>query len=283
MSINLSTLVVDKFETEVRHDFQQNISKLRDSVLVKDASGASTVKFNRMNKGTTYKRGAIHTPIPLANIGTSRPTVTVEDYTISEMTDIFLNNKVNFDERQELVKLIRSSLNRRMDQLIIDALNNATITNVVANNISGSVEDLTVAALREAALLLDKNNVPMEDRVAAIHASGMHNLTGDTSVTSSDFVVNQPLMSGGVGAYYGFNFRTFGDLDEGGLPIDGSLDRTNFIWQKGAVGLAVNMEPRVEVNYDPAYGAHRVTGFLSANALVIDQEGIVEVTTRETA
>ena len=92
--------------------------------------------------GTAYERTAIQTPIPVADIAHTPATATVKNYVISELTDVFLNNQVGFDERQDLVKVIASALGRREDQIIIDALEAASTTHTVADTIGGSVPRL---------------------------------------------------------------------------------------------------------------------------------------------
>lgn len=280
MSINLSNVLVTKFESEVQHVFQEE-GILKDTVRVRDARGAQKVQFNLMGKGTTQERGAVQTPLAVANISHTPKVATVGNHYISEMTDIFLNNQVGFDERMELATSIAKALGRRMDQIIIDELDSATLTHSVADTISGSADNLTLAALREAARLLDAEGVPAEDRCLVIHPDGLHHLLADTNVTSSDFATVKALVQGDLDSYYGFNFKKVGNRSEGGLPVPTSNHRSNFFYQKMAVGLAVNMEPRIEINYEPSYGAHRVTGFLSAGAVVVDPDGAGEMITDE--
>jgi hypothetical protein len=68
-------------------------------------------------------------------------------------------------------------------------------------------------------------------------------------------------------------------MAEGGLPL-ATTDRTNYAFAKDALGVGINLE-KVEVNYEPAYGAWRTTGFLSSGAAAIDDSGIVKITSDE--
>jgi hypothetical protein len=130
------------------------------------------------------------------------------------------------------------------------------------------------------AKLMGKDGVPKQDRVIMAHTNGIHGLTGETDVKSSDFNTLNVLTNGGIDSYYGFKFLEIPDMTEGGLPL-ATNDRSNFAWQKMAVGMAVNMEPHFDIWWDGDKGAHKVTGYMSANSCLIDQKGIVEVTTYE--
>jgi hypothetical protein len=72
-----------------------------------------------------------------------------------------------------------------------------------------------------------------------------------------------------------------GDRDEGGLPKDGSSDRTCLAFHKDAVGCAVGIAPKVEVNYIPEKTSFLCSAMYSAGAVVIDTAGLVDITCRE--
>jgi hypothetical protein len=280
MSLELADEAVTQFEEEMHLVFQPSVQDLRKHFRVKDCKGAKTVQFPVLGKSTSTERTNFHTKIPVGNASHDPVTCAVKNWTVAEYTDIFLNNQVNFDERTALQESLKMSLSRRMLQLPIDVLTAATITKTVASSIGGANTDLNTAKLREGAKKLNVDGVPAPDRTLMCHTNGVHALTGETDVKSSDFNTLQVLTKGNIDAYYGFMFLQVPDMTEGGLTLS-SGDRTNFAFQKMAVGMAVNMEPAIEVWYDGDVGAHKVTGFLSANACLIDQLGIVEITTDE--
>lgn len=274
MSINLDQVLVKKFENEAIQAFQES-GKLRETVRVRDAKGAQQVQFQVIGATVTQERGAIHTPIPLADASHTPAVATVKNYTVSEMTDIFLNNQVGFDERQELVTSFAASLGRRIDQAIIDALDAHSFTNTVA---SGS-DNLNVAQMLEAARKLG-SKVPEEGRNWLCHDIGYYHFINEADVKSGDFNPNHTLPKAAIRDYAGFDIYKIADREEGGLALS-TNDRTNYAWQKMAIGLAMNMEPKIEINYEPGYGAHRVTGMISLGAVVIQDAGVVKITTDE--
>jgi len=280
MSINLDQVLVKKFEMEAIQAFQDSGTGLRNTVRLRDAKGAQKVQFQVLGKMNAQERGAIHTDIPLQDVSHTPKTATVSDFVASEMTDIFLNNQVGFDERQELVQAITSSMNRRLNQIIIDAIDAAAITKTVPDNISGSADNMTVAAVAKAAELLG-SDVPDDNRHLLMHDSGFYHFIQEDKVANSDFNHNKALAEGRAPNYLGFDIHKMGDRAEGGLPVPTSNHRTNYAWQKLAIGLAVNMEPKITIDWEPSKGAHRVTGYLSAGATVIQEDGVVEITTDE--
>jgi hypothetical protein len=114
-----------------------------------------------------------------------------------------------------------------------------------------------------------------------IHANSLASLLSETSVTSSDFNTVKALVSGEVDTFLGFKFHVLGDRTEGGLAVDGSLDRTIWAFHKQALGYAEGLGPKTEINYVPEKTSYLVNSLLSAAAVAIDAEGIVQLTCRE--
>jgi hypothetical protein len=207
------------------------------------------------------------------------------DYIAAEYSDIFHQQRVNFNERQELVQVVSGAIGRRMDQVIIDALIAASSTGTVANTIqndgtTGSATDLNVGKLRAAKKILDAKNVPMEGRTIVLHANNLSALLGLTSVTSSDFNTVKALVTGEVDTFLGFKFVTIGDRDEGGLP-KASADRTVFAFHRDSVGMAIGLNQTSRVDYIAEKTSFLVSSMFSAGSVAIDSEGIVKITCAE--
>ena len=128
---------------------------------------------------------------------------------------------------------------------------------------------------------MDTKNVPAEDRFILCHAKSMQGLLDEADVKSIDSNTVRVLATGSLDSFLGFKFITIGDRDEGGLAVDGSLDRTVLAWHKSSVGLAENMAQKTEINYIPEKASFLVNSMFSAGAVGIDAEGIVEITCRE--
>lgn len=281
MSVSLSNAFVTLFDAEVKQAYQGK-AMLVGAVRQRRGVEGSTVKFPKVGRGVATPRIAQTDVTPL-NVGFSNVTCTLGDWNAAEYSDIFSQAKVNFDERSELVQVLGNAIGRRQDQIILDALAAASGTGTVSNDIGGSDTNLNVAKLREAKKLLDKNNVPPEGRHIILHANGLASLLSETAVTSSDFNTVKALVAGEINTFLGFTFHVLGDRSEGGLAIDGSLDRTCFAFHRDAIGYAEGIAPRTEINYVPEKTSFLVNAIFSAGAVAIDSEGIVKITARETA
>lgn len=279
MSKNLNTLAVKLFEKEAIQSFQELGGKLKNYTRLRDCKGANQVQFQVLGELLSAERTAVQTPLPTVDASYTKATATVKRYTVSELTDIFDNSETGVDERMELIEAMKMSMDRRIDQMIIDALDAHSFTNTVAKDISGSADNLNVAHLTEAARLLG-SKVPEQDRVFVCHDDGYHHLINQTDVKTIDSNDKKPLVKGQLPHYYGFDLCKMADRAEGGLALS-TNDRTNYAFQKQALGLAMNIQPRIEVNYSHDYGAWRVSAFVSGGAVVIQDSGVVKITTDE--
>lgn len=274
----LSPAFITLFDAEVKQAYQGQ-AQLVAAVRQRRGVEGSSVKFPRVGKGVATVRVPQSDVTPL-NVAFSQATVNLTDFNAAEYADIFNQAKVNFDERQELVQVVANAIGRRQDQIILDALSGSSTTNLVDEDIGGADTGLNVAKLREAKKLLDKNNVPMNDRHIIIHANSLASILGETAVTSADFNTVRALVSGELNTFLGFMFHTIGDRAEGGLPIDSS-ERKLYAFHRDAVGYAEGIAPRTEINYIPEKTSFLVNAVFSAGAIAIDAEGIVEIATTD--
>jgi len=281
MALSISNAFTTIFDQEVKQAYQAS-RKLAGLVRERNAQGASTVKFPKLGKGSATVRTPQSDVTPL-NVTHSNVSATMTDYIAAEYTDIFQQSHVNFNERQELVQLVGNAIGRRMDQVVIDALDACTPA-TVANSIGGSATDMNVAKIREAAKKLNANNVPAGDRCLLMHANSLNALLGEDKATSFDFETSRALMSGSIASYMGFQILTMGDMDEGGLTIDGSSDRVAYAFHKNAVGVGMSMNQQSRVDYIAEKTSFLVASMFSAGAVAVEDStagGIVKITCRE--
>lgn len=279
--MSLSNAFVTLFDAEVKQAYQGK-AMLVGAVRQRRGVEGSTVRFPKVGRGVATPRVGQTDVTPL-NVGFSNVTVTLEDWIAAEYSDIFSQQKVNFDERNELVQVLGNAIGRRQDQIILSALASSGTSLTVSNDVGGTDTNMNVAKLRQAKALMDRANVPPTDRNVIIHANGLQSLLSETAVTSSDFNTVKALVAGELNTFLGFQFHVLGDRSEGGLAIDGSLDRTCFAFHKDAIGYAEGIAPKTEINYIPEKTSWLVAAMLSAGATTIDAEGIVSITCRETA
>jgi hypothetical protein len=277
MAINVSTAFVDLFDSEVKQAYQAE-SVLRGTMRTRTGVAGNTVKFPTIGKGVATLR-VPQTDVTQLNVTYGQVTATMEDYIAAEYSDIFQQSHINFDERSELVQVVSKSIARRMDQIMIDALNAATGTTAVATSIGGAATNMNIEKLRATAKAMNEKNVPSEGRNLLMHASQLDSLLGETEITSQDFASVKALVQGEINTFMGFNILTVGDRDEGGIPKPST--RTCFAWHKDAMGYAESMAQKTEVNYIPEKTSFLVSSLFSAGSVSIDGAGIVKISCTE--
>jgi len=277
MAVGISNAFVQLFDAEVKQAYQAS-RMLAGATRERNNVEGSVVKFPKIGKGTATVR-VPQTDVTPLNVTYSQVSATMEDYIAAEYSDIFHQAKVNFDERRELVQVVGNAIGRRMDQLVIDALNSASSPATVATTVGGAGTNLNLAKLLAAKKALDANNVPAEGRMMVIHANGLSALLDETELTSSDFATVKALSAGEIDTFLGFKFIMLGDRDEGGLPLPST--RTSFAFHRDAVGLGISMNQKSEINYVPEKTSFLVSSMFSAGAVAIDDEGIVKISSTE--
>jgi hypothetical protein len=285
MSTSLNLAAVTLFDTTVKKVYQEGYS-LRGLVREKAIPGAKTIQFPVMQKGVARTK-AVHTDVLPSNVVHAPVTATMTDWYASDYTDIFKNNQVNFNEITELAEILKMACGRRMDKILIDALDAASGTGAVSNDIGGTDTDMNFAKFVAAMGALDDNGVPEEGRTFLMNHRAYRSLLSDDEFVNSDYgqMRFDTTSQGNKKPYLGFNIVTIADRTE----TDGSLlglpkatnDVTLFAFHRDAAGLGINMDMRSEVNYIPEKLAHLSTVIFSAGGVAIDATGIVKITARQ--
>ena len=277
----LNTLEFKSFESEVHDEFIEDGGKLRSTVRVKHIAG-NQHQFPIYGSIRVTKH-SVGSEIISSNPTASKVTVTTERYTARVDTDMFLQGEVNYDALVALKPGMLSACRRKEDQIIIDALNGASLpaANSVPKNQSGSNDDLNIKMISRSAFLLDNIGVPDDNRTIVASVSGKHHLTNEADVKSIDTNSIKTLVNGNISSFYGFDFKFIGANGlEGGLPL-ASNDRTNFAYQKDAVGYAIGKDFMMFTDFVVSSVSTVIVVAFSSEAVVIDPTGVVKITTDE--
>lgn len=228
-------------------------------------------KWPQMGPAIMLPRGAPSSAIPASILDHTRVTTNFLEFVLNTPTDKFKQAEVNADEMSVLAIQHVKAIGRREDQFVIDALDNSGATTLPVDS-----SNLTLKKLRDASALLNKANVDKTDRTILIHANSLRSLLDEEELTSSDFNTVKTLMTGQVETFMGFKFITIGDRAEGGLPLSGTT-RTCFVYNKMAVGMVWQLNPEVEVDWEPVLRSHLTISALSAGADALQDPGIVKI------
>lgn len=278
MSANASTNFITSFDAMVKHAYQQT-SKLRGTVRLKTGVRGSSHKFPKMGKGLAQPRIPQTDVVPM-NVSHSTATATLTDWSAPEYSDIYDLEKLAFDERKELAYVVASAMGRRLDQLILDAMALSANSTQVGVNLGGTNTGINLTKILRAKRLLDDAGAPFENRHMAISAYGLEQALAVTQIGSADYNILRPLVDGTLKSWGGFQFHMIEARDEGGLGVATSV-RNGFAWHQDAVGLAIGIDIRTEINYIPEKTSHLINGIFSAGSVTIDTDGVYDVLSYE--
>lgn len=271
MSVNLSSVAKEEFDSEVKHAYQ-GMQTLRGCVKSRLNVVGDKYDFRLMGKGVASQRTGASADVVPMDVDHSLKVATLVDYEAPEYTDLYNSKTVNFDEVQELAQTVAGAMGRRDDQSIIDAL--ATTTTTAVGNGAAALD---LAAITAAAKALNKVEAPMEDRYFVVHEGGLNDLLNDSTITSADYNSVRLLMQGSIDTFMGFKWKIIGSgRSEGGLPLTTTV-RTGFAFHKGAVGHAVGIDMKTRVDYVPHKASWLTMGMWKAGTVLIDDEGVIPV------
>lgn len=281
------------FEREVKQAYQEEGGKLRSTVRTKLGINGKSTHFPKYGKGVAQDRGDSASDVPTMGTSTSRVEVVLQDKIAADYSDYFDEKKLNFSDRAELAKVIAAACGRCDDQFIIDAADNSSTTNIVPANFDdgSTASGLSVKKVKRAKRFLDNMGVPMKDRHFIYTPGGLDSLLDDEKVGSADYNNAKALVDGNVDTYLGFKFTMIADqtINDGkgnpvktGLPGVGTQDRKYLAYHRSAIGYANNVDMVTSSGWVEHKDAYLVKGKLSANAVSIDDEGVVIINVKET-
>lgn len=275
MTTTASANFKTEFDPLVKQSYQAG-SLLMGKVRTRANVNAKTYSFPKLGKGIASLRIPQTDVIPM-NVTHSAVTCTLVDWDASDYAAIEDLDKLAFDEKRELAMSVGKAIGRRIDQIIINAMDTSAFATQVATSVGGTNTSLNVEKIMRAKRLMDANGVPMEGRVMLINAAALENALLETEIGSSDFNVTKALATGDLKTFAGFEFITMEDrANEGGIPIS-STTRNCFAFHRDAVGMAMTGAPRSAVDWIPEKKSWLVTSAVTAGAVTVDTDGVIDV------
>tara|TARA_R110000851_G_scaffold90182_1_gene196715 strand:- start:3464 stop:4318 length:855 start_codon:yes stop_codon:yes gene_type:complete len=284
MSKNLSAVAVTEFDSMVKHAYQ-GMGLLKGAVTQRNNVVGDTYKFRRMGKGLANQKSTSDLVTPM-DVAHEFKTATLTNWNAPEYTDVFDAQDVNFDEKQELANTIAGALGRRTDQLVIDAMDASTpLTSTIATSVGGAGTNLNMAKIIKAQVSLRDQGVPNSELFAAVNALGLGGLLNDEKATSSDYQAVKALVNGDVDTLAGFRFIILESRVEGGLTVGtaGANIVDSYFFQRPAVGLAIGIDMKTEIDWIAERTSWLCNGMLKAGSVVRDEGGLVKVQYTQTA
>lgn len=276
MSVSIDQAFVKQFQTEVHEAYQRLGSKLRTTVRSKgEVRGSSTV-FQRVGRGIAGTK-ARHGFVPVMNIDHAAVECFLQDFYAGDWVDRLDELKVNHDERQVIANAGAYALGRKTDELIIMALDAATL------NVSGAGPLADTAALTKEKVLrafemLGAADVPDDgQRYAVVGWKQWSDLLAIDEFSNADYVGEDELPWKGTQAK-----RWLGTLwmPHSGLIKVGNV-RQCYWYHRTAIGHAAGSEVVTDVSWHGDRAAWFVNNMMSQGAAMVDADGVVRMRATE--
>lgn len=268
MSASITNAFIAQYSSEVKQAYQQKASKLKGLVRSHSNVVGSTHKFHTLGSvvANTKARGADVTGLDPTS---AQVTATLADYYAPIYLDKLDEIKTNANMRGEYVMAAANAINRKIDDVIIAALDAAT------NTTTTTAGALTIAKILEGLTYLNTNEVDPEDRILLIGAKQLSDALAISQLTSADYAALRTIQQANVGSAFGFNW-----VVSNRLPLAVAA-RTCFAFNKQSVGLAIGQDLKSELNYIPEKVSWLATSSVSLGAVIIENAGITKITCNE--
>ncbi|WP_320174940.1 phage capsid protein [Maridesulfovibrio sp.] len=265
---DVSAAFTSEFEDGVHIIYSgQGGSKLRNTVRTKTNVTGKDVTFQKKGKGSAGKKTR-NGDVPLMNPDHTPATATLGDWYAAELVDKLDEFKIQHDERKTSQVIAASALGGVIDGRIIGQA--ALTTNVIGDGATG----FSKLKLQQGNKILNGNSVPQDgNRYAIVGPNQWEELMNIKEFASSDYSKELfPWLQYAEGkSWNGYTWVMLPDLP----LVDGV--RSCFLYHKTAIGLAEACDVQCDIDWVPLKAAHLVNSYISAGAVLIDGEGVVEI------
>ena len=265
MATSITNAFITQFEAEVHMAYQRMGSKLKNLVRTVNGVNGSTVKFQKVAKGSANTK-ARHAELVAMDLAHSNVSATLTDYYAADYVDKLDELKVNIDERQVVAQSAAYALGRKTDQVLIDVLDAST--SIAVNVNSDASEAMTLVKAKNMMEVFNGNDVPDDgQRYWVVGPRQWSDLLSVDQFSRVEYVgPNELPFPGGMTAKRWMGFLFF---VHSGLSLSGD-DRKTLAFHKSAIGCGIGSDVRTEVNYIPEKVSHLITSMISLGAVEID-------------
>ncbi len=275
MATSISQAFVKQFEREVHEAYQRLGSKLKGTVRSINSVEGSTAVFQKVGKGTASTKST-HGMVPVMNLEHSAIECNLQDYYAGDWVDRLDELKTNIDERQVIANAGAHALGRKTDELIINALSDASVNTLADGNV-GLTKDKILSAFET----FGENDVPDDgQRFCVVGWKQWSDLLAIDEFVNADYIGAEALPFASITQAKMFLGTIF--IPHSGLPVDGNDIRSCFYYHKTAVGHAAASDVKTDVSWHGDRAAHFVHNMMSQGSGLIDESGIITINCDET-
>lgn len=255
---------VKEYDAQVHHAYQRRGSKLLGAVRRKTNVRASTVRFQKIGKGTAGSKDR-NGDVPIMNPLHEYVDVTLVDKYAGQYIDNLDEIKTNIREREIVADEGAWAVGRVTDDQIIEQLDATTNDSQITG---ASAMSKTRAQL--ATQTLDDNDCPDDGmRFGLVAPKQWYQLMNITEFSSKDFVESPIFPTGGRAFIEWLGVKW---LKHTALTGVGKW----FMWHANAIGHASGMDVTSVINYVPQKDSHLAMSKMSMGAILIDANGVIE-------
>jgi hypothetical protein len=267
-----------QYRQEFIAQFEQHGSFLRDTVTTEAVIKGGTAVFLVAGSGsaTAANRG-LNGLIPArADVNTQNSCTLAEWHDLVRKTDfnIFASQG---NQRSIMQMTSIAVLNRKIDELIINALNTGTVT------LGGSTTIPSVQVFQNAHVKLQNASVPWDSNITLLcQPSFLGYLEMTTEFSNAQYVDLRPY-AGNTASWkdkpMAYRWRNALIVAHPNLPGKGTSSEKSFLYHKSAAGHAMNtsgMMTDVGFDNEQAYSFARATAYMGA--LLLQNSGVVVIT-----
>jgi hypothetical protein len=287
MSEQIPTHRVIQFTQGIDRLVQQRGSRFRGAVRIKSGVKGKQAMFDQIGATTAVEATTRHRDTPLIDTPHARRMAVMRSWEVADLVDPEDVARVLNDPTTEYSANMADAMGRQMDDLLITAATGTAqtgetgSTNVVlpaTQKVVAGGTGLTVAKLKSASKILKREeNNPDEPWWIAVNAEAEEDLLSDATdaaqITSRDYVADQPLVTGRIRRFMGFNF-----IMSNRLTLDANGDRQIIAWRQSALGLAIGKDSsgRMSERPDKSY-AMQVFYSMTIGTTRLEEAGVVEI------
>ncbi len=255
MGVNIPTLYVSQFSSNIALKLQQKGSVLRNCVTVGSHVGKQASPVDQFGAVGANKVIGRFNPMGRVDAPTDRRWVLPTDYDLPQLLDSFDKLRLLTDPESAYVQNAVNALGRAMDEEILAGIFGANSTGetggtsttlpsaqvVGVNQGAASATNLTVAKLKRAKRILMANNLDLrsEQLYCAVNAANHDSLLDELQIISSDFNGGENVLKEGmIMRYLGINFVHTELLSTGTDDQSGTSTQTP-LWAMSGVHLGM--------------------------------------------
>ena len=269
MATSVSNVFVRQYESDVHHAFQRRAAKLRGAVRVKTGVEGESTDFPKLGTGAAVSKSR-HGTIPTMNANHTSVTCTLTDHFAADYVDKFDELKMTIDDKRVLAETGAFALGRKLDSLLITAMDATTTTETGATG-------FTLDKVQTNFATLGNNDVFEDGRMWAIVPFAEWNeLMTIQQFASADYVRDLPFAGGHTAKFWmGTTWMPHSGLET--LVAAGVAK--SFWFHQDAIGLAVGADVQASIDWIGERHSFFVNNAMSMGACMIDVRGCIEIQT----